>query len=243
MTRILSSSFSQILNTNPETGNTIVEIAGGIGGSSDASAANQVAVQANPGADASKAIAVQGVTGGKSISVIDSLLQPATSRSTTTICLITPLVESSVVLSAVKILELDSRTNTSFRFSFVSGNTINTQDFSTVRSGNQEYQDNINFTGTLYLSAESLPTPVTIAACSTTNGSPTVSSVNSFSAAVIGQSVSGTGIPANTFIIRRAADGLSITLGDSTGAVVNATATGSVTLTFSGAVIRISRWT
>jgi hypothetical protein len=69
-TRILSSSFSQILNTNPETGNTIVEIAGGSsGGGGDASAANQVAVQADPGADASKVVAVQGVTGGKSIPV------------------------------------------------------------------------------------------------------------------------------------------------------------------------------
>ena len=41
--------------------------AGGTGG--DASAANQTAVQANAGSDASKAVAVQGITGGKSVPV------------------------------------------------------------------------------------------------------------------------------------------------------------------------------
>ena len=173
----------------------------------------------------------------------DSAIQPATTRATSVICLTTALAESSIALSAVKILELDSRTNTPFRFAFTSGNTINTQNFTTVRTGNQEYQPDVNFTGTIFFSAESLPTPITVAACSTTNGSPTVTSANSFAAAVIGQAVSGTGIPASTFIIRRAVDGLSITLGDANGAAVNATATGSVTLTFSGAVIRISRWT
>lgn len=40
---------------------------GGGGGGGDASAANQTAVQANPGSDASKAVAVQGVTGGKEV--------------------------------------------------------------------------------------------------------------------------------------------------------------------------------
>ena len=173
----------------------------------------------------------------------DSAIQPPTTRTTATVCLTTALSESNLVVSAVKILEMDSRTNTPFRFSFTSGNTINTQNFTTVRTGNQEYQPDINFTGTIYFSAESLPTPVTVAACSTTNGSPTVSSTNSFNAAVLGQAVSGTGIPANTFVIRKAADNLSVTLGDANGATVNATATGSVTLTFSGAVIRISRWT
>jgi hypothetical protein len=171
--------------------------------------------------------------------------QPATTRTTSVICLTTALSESSIALSAVKILELDSRTNTPFRFAFTANNTINTQNFTTVRTGNQEYQPDINFTGTIFFSAETLPTPVDVAACSTTDGSPTVSSANSFNAAVIGQAVSGTGIPANTFVIRRAANGLSITLGDANGTVVNATAnaTSSATLTFSGAVIRVSRWT
>lgn len=43
-------------------------------GSSDASAANQTAVQANPGSDATKATAVQGVTGGKPVPVSASSL-------------------------------------------------------------------------------------------------------------------------------------------------------------------------
>lgn len=44
-------------------------MAGGTGGAGDASAANQTAVQANPGSDATKAQAVQGVTGGKAVPV------------------------------------------------------------------------------------------------------------------------------------------------------------------------------
>jgi hypothetical protein len=91
-TRILSSSFSQILNTNPETGNTIVEIAGGVAGVGDASAANQVAVQADPGADATKVIAVQGVTDGKSIPVTFASPQPVTGtfwQSTQPVSLVT----------------------------------------------------------------------------------------------------------------------------------------------------------
>lgn len=38
-------------------------------GGGDASAANQTSVQANPGSDATKAIAIQGVTGGKAVPV------------------------------------------------------------------------------------------------------------------------------------------------------------------------------
>jgi len=174
-----------------------------------------------------------------------SAIQPATTRTTSVICLTTALSEASIALSAVKILELDSRTNTPFRFALTANNTTNTQNFTTVRPGNQEYQPDINYTGNIFFCAETLPTPVTVAACSTTNESPTVSSANSFSSVQLGQAVSGTGIPANTFVIRRATDGLSITLGDANGTVVNATAnaTSSVTLTFSGAVIRVSRWT
>ena len=43
--------------------------------SGDASAANQTAVQANPGSNASKAIAIQGVTGGKSLPVTGTFWQ------------------------------------------------------------------------------------------------------------------------------------------------------------------------
>jgi len=43
--------------------------------SGDASAANQTAVQANPGSNASKAIAIQGITGGKSLPVTGTFWQ------------------------------------------------------------------------------------------------------------------------------------------------------------------------
>lgn len=55
---------------------------GGSGGAGDASAANQTAVQANPGADATKAIAVQGVTGGKAIPVTAASLPLPTGAAT-----------------------------------------------------------------------------------------------------------------------------------------------------------------
>jgi hypothetical protein len=51
----------------------VTAISGGSGG--DASATNQTAVQANPGSDATKAVAVQGVTGGKSIPVTGTFFQ------------------------------------------------------------------------------------------------------------------------------------------------------------------------
>lgn len=46
-----------------------IAVTGSGGGSGDASAANQTAVQANAGSDASKATAVQGITGGKAVAV------------------------------------------------------------------------------------------------------------------------------------------------------------------------------
>lgn len=42
----------------------------GSGGGGDASAANQTVVQANPGSDASKAVAIQGITNGKPVPVV-----------------------------------------------------------------------------------------------------------------------------------------------------------------------------
>lgn len=44
---------------------------GGSGGGGDASAENQTAIQANAGSDASKAVAVQGITGGTPIPIAD----------------------------------------------------------------------------------------------------------------------------------------------------------------------------
>jgi hypothetical protein len=65
-------------------------------------------------------------------------LQPPSTRTDSTVCLTTALSEFSIAMTEVKIYELDSRTSTQFRFSFVSGNTINTQNFATVRTGNQD---------------------------------------------------------------------------------------------------------
>ena len=171
-------------------------------------------------------------------------IQPPTTYLVSTVCLVAALIESSTItFTNVKKLAIESRTNTSFRLSTISGDTINTQNFEAVLTGREYYQDGINFTGNFFFSAEALPTPIIVLACAITNGSANVTSANSFSSAVIGQAVTGTGIPASIFVIRRAADGLSITLGNAAGATVNATATASVSLTFSGAVIRIARWT
>lgn len=46
-----------------------IPVTGAAGGGGDASAANQTAVQATAGSDASKAVAVQGITGGKPVPV------------------------------------------------------------------------------------------------------------------------------------------------------------------------------
>lgn len=59
------SAYQQI-NIVDANGN-IISSFGGSGGGGDASAANQAAVQANAGSDASKAVAVQGITNAKPI--------------------------------------------------------------------------------------------------------------------------------------------------------------------------------
>jgi hypothetical protein len=60
--------------TNPDGSNIS---GGGGGGGGDASAANQTSVQAVAGSDASKATAIQGITGGKAISVAFGSALPA----------------------------------------------------------------------------------------------------------------------------------------------------------------------
>lgn len=69
----VTGSSTATLDITGGYGTPIISGGGGGGGSGgDASAANQTAVQATAGSDASKAIAVQGVTGGKSIPVNDA---------------------------------------------------------------------------------------------------------------------------------------------------------------------------
>lgn len=62
------------------TGHAAICSSGG-GGGGDASAANQTAVQANAGSDASKAVAVQGVAGGKAVKVDGSAVTQPISAS------------------------------------------------------------------------------------------------------------------------------------------------------------------
>jgi hypothetical protein len=57
------------LRVNSDGQLEVAIVSGGGGGGGDATAANQTAVQANPGVDAAKAIAIQGIGGGQSISV------------------------------------------------------------------------------------------------------------------------------------------------------------------------------
>lgn len=54
-----------------------IPITGGAAGGGDASAANQTAVQANAGSDATKAISIQGITSGKAVPVSSTTLSTA----------------------------------------------------------------------------------------------------------------------------------------------------------------------
>lgn len=167
---------------------------------------------------------------------INSTIQTATTRSATTLALANALTEQSVALTNAKKISIHCRSNVDLRFDTVSGNTINTANFTTIRAGNEYYESDLNFTGTLYFSTESIPSS-TVASCTTTAGSPTVTAASgAFSSITLGQAVTGTGIPVNTTVVARNAAGSSITLSQ------NATAAGTVTLTFAGAVIRVEVW-
>lgn len=69
----------------------------------------------------------------------------------------------------------------------------------------------------------------------TTNGSPTLANVSSTTGLLHGQTISGTGIPASTYL---KIVGTAVTLMDSTGAAVNATAT-NATVTMTRSVIAL----
>lgn len=70
-------------NVTPSQGLPVNCVTGcsGSGGGGDASAANQTAVQATAGSDASKAVAVQGITGGKAVKVDGSAVTQPVSAS------------------------------------------------------------------------------------------------------------------------------------------------------------------
>lgn len=62
------SAFAQNVFVTNDAAHPI-PITGGAGGAGDASAANQTAVQANAGSDATKAISIQGITSGKAVPI------------------------------------------------------------------------------------------------------------------------------------------------------------------------------
>lgn len=165
-----------------------------------------------------------------------SLTLPPTTRTTTTTVLTTALTEASVSLTNIKKLSIHARNSVDTRIDTVAGNTINTPNFTTIKSGNEYYESDLNFTGTLYFSAETIPSTI-VPSSTTTAGSPIVTgSAGAFNGVTLGQSVTGTGIPANTTVIARNVAGSSITL--SQNAIISST----VPLTFAGAVIRVERW-
>jgi len=74
---LLAPFLAALIACQPALAGTSIPPATGGGGGGDASSANQTAVQANPGSDAAKAIAVQGVTGAKPVPTADTKLPPA----------------------------------------------------------------------------------------------------------------------------------------------------------------------
>jgi hypothetical protein len=71
---------------NPDSQPVPVKVvSGGGGGAGDASAANQTAVQANAGSDATKAVSVQGITGGKPVPVSGTVTATVTAPTATTV--------------------------------------------------------------------------------------------------------------------------------------------------------------
>jgi hypothetical protein len=88
-----------------------------------------------------------------------------------------------------------------------------------------------------YTQQDAMTTAVTFTA-DTTNGSPTLATVSSTTGLLHGQTISGTGVPANTYL---KIVGSTVTLMDNTGAAVNATATNSgVTMTRSVIALIVS---
>lgn len=85
-----------------------------------------------------------------------------------------------------------------------------------------------------------------VASCTTTNGSHTVTAPGgSFANVQKGMSVAGTGIPANTYVgsvVTGASDSLTLVQGDLATAQ-SATASGTVTLTFPGPYSLLEKWT
>lgn len=117
----------------------------GVGGSltvngGDASAANQTAVQANAGADASKATAVQGITGGKPVSVVFSGSLPAGTNAigsiTNTAFGINGTLPAFAATPTVNIGTAPNLTITNTAFTANAGLNLNTSGLALESTGN-----------------------------------------------------------------------------------------------------------
>lgn len=85
-TRDATGQSARLATTTSGTGDDRIDTlktSGGAGAGGDASAANQTAVQADPGSNASKATAVQGIDSGKPLSVKIDQTTPGTTDSVT----------------------------------------------------------------------------------------------------------------------------------------------------------------
>jgi hypothetical protein len=164
-------------------------------------------------------------------------------RTTSTIILDTALTEGTFLLANVRQFEIGNGSLVPLRYSFVSGATVDSANHTRIHQDVEtRSESDIFFSGTMYICAESLPTPLAIAS-TTTSGSASVTTAASFSDAVVGQSISGTGIPLGARIgsINAAKNSLNLVASDGI-TPVTATASGSVTLSITGAVVRLTTW-
>jgi ABC-type iron transport system FetAB permease component len=215
----------------------------GSGGGGGGASATDIGNAVNGTPITGESLEAGGAGGTGWLSSLRKALAPPRTRTTSSVVITTALTESTFTLSNVRQFEIGNRSSVPLRYSFVANNTINGANFTSVsRNTMSRSESDILVTGTLYVSAESLPTPLAISS-TTTSGSPTVTTAASFSSAIVGQAISGTGILANTRIGSINAAGTSLTLVGSDGATpVNATASGTVSLTIAGAVVRLSTW-
>ena len=165
-----------------------------------------------------------------------------TSFTVKTVCFTTPLVEKAFNMFNVKKLILSSKTDNSFRISTQNGDTINTQNYETIL-GNEKYiQEDINFTDTLYISVENVPTIKNILVNIYQN-QLFVGGIDDFHEVVVGQAIlCDPTIPINTYVIAKSADDQIINMGDENGNPVYVTGNGEFTVGFAGAVTTISKW-
>jgi hypothetical protein len=153
-----------------------------------------------------------------------------------------PNTEQSTPLVSVKSIDIFNIHKVESFFGWALGNT-QTLNCGSIQPNTYYFvQADINFTGDFVLSVGSVPTPLVLSSCTTATNSAVITGL--FSAVVQGQLVTGTGIPADTYVKNKNSNSSQITLCDRTGITeVNATASSTTAqLTFSGAVVKIQTW-